>query len=57
MVVSEMAAMQVLRPSKTKEEIGEWTLEWKCFKISNPLLSVAVCKIEFDLLTFELPLK
>ena len=42
MVVSEMAAMQVPGPSTTTEEYGEWTLEWKCFAIANPWLSVTV---------------
>ena len=37
-----MAAMQVPEPCRTTEEIGEWILEWKCFDIANPLLSVTV---------------
>ena len=37
-----MAAKQVPEPSGTTEEDGEWTLEWKCFDIANPLLSVIV---------------
>ena len=42
MVVTEMAAKQVPGLSRTTEEIGEWTLEWKCFNIANSLLSVTV---------------